>query len=151
LQLCAERDYTNIVELLLENGADIHVNNGEPLKLSSMHGHDDTVKLLLKNGADIHARQDTAIRSAIAHCRNSTIKLLIENGADIHAKNDSGLRRLVQIKEHLCDIVETVKLLFTYYKNFTDFGAIELVPDNSKNNELIELFKTYCIDYIISS
>ena len=44
-----------IVELLLENEADVHIRNNSPLRCASLNGYTEKVKLLLENGADVHA------------------------------------------------------------------------------------------------
>ncbi len=42
-------------KLFLKNGADIHTENDEALRLAAENGHLETCKWLLENGADIHA------------------------------------------------------------------------------------------------
>ena len=48
----------------VEQGADIHVRNDWPLRLSATKGHLDVVKHLIKQGANIHAWNDEALRNA---------------------------------------------------------------------------------------
>ena len=45
---------TEVVKLLLDNGADIHALNDFPLRWASRYGRTDTVKLLLDHGANIY-------------------------------------------------------------------------------------------------
>ena len=48
-----------VLEILLQNRADIHMKNaaGEtPLLMAAKYGYVDVVKTLLKNGADIHEK-----------------------------------------------------------------------------------------------
>ena len=47
----AQYGHDDIVKFVLDKGADIHVNNDEPLELAAMFGRDSTVKLLLDRGA----------------------------------------------------------------------------------------------------
>jgi ankyrin repeat protein len=81
-----------LVKLLLENGADVHVENDCSLRWASCCGHDKVVKILLENGADVHADDDKALRLASYYGHDKVIKLLLENGADIHSNNDYALR-----------------------------------------------------------
>ena len=43
---------TEIVELLLDAGADVHASNEQSLLWALHYGHDDVIKLLLKYGAN---------------------------------------------------------------------------------------------------
>lgn len=51
IRIAAGEGNTELVNLLLDYGADINANNGEPLKIAYDYDHYDTVKLLLKRGA----------------------------------------------------------------------------------------------------
>jgi len=96
------RSYLNnkkTVELLLDRGADLHVEEDEgpdsPLQLACIYGHTDTVKLLLDRGADIHAADAFAtaegpllFASEFGHVK--TVRLLLDNGANIHAADYMG-------------------------------------------------------------
>ena len=56
--------HVQVVKIVLENGADIHAREDEPLRVASEKGHTEIVKLLLQHGADIHAREDYPLRVA---------------------------------------------------------------------------------------
>ena len=92
LRFAAKNGYHNIVKLLIKHGADIHAENDYALRWAAENGHYGTVKLLLKHGADIHANKDTALRWATENGRYKVVKLLLNNGANIHANNDDALR-----------------------------------------------------------
>jgi hypothetical protein len=83
--------YLEVVKYLVENGADIHANNGYALKYASQHGYLEVVKFLVENGADIHVGNDCALRCA-SFGRLDIVKYLVEHGADIHADNDYALK-----------------------------------------------------------
>ena len=67
LTFASRKGYTNIVQLLLEHGADIDyrstVTGTTALILASEHGHTDIVRILLEKGADtrIEAANNTAL------------------------------------------------------------------------------------------
>ena len=48
------------VKTLVEQGADIHVNNDFAFRLASQNGHLKVVKYLVEQGADIHTNNDYA-------------------------------------------------------------------------------------------
>jgi ankyrin repeat protein len=88
----SKNGHTDIVKLLIENGADIHAIDDYALIYASENGHTDIVNLLIENGADIHAKDDYALIWASKKGYIEIVKLLIENGANIHAKDDYALR-----------------------------------------------------------
>lgn len=88
----AEQGHMDIVRLLLDNGADIHVQDKfdeTPLHSAAEQGHTDIVRLLLDNGADIHAQTEsgqTPLHGAAKEGHIDTVQLLLDNGADIHVQ-----------------------------------------------------------------
>lgn len=56
----------------------MHVYNDYPLR----YGHKDVVELLLNHGADVHACNDQALRWAAENGHTQTVSLLLEHGAD---------------------------------------------------------------------
>lgn len=62
LETACQRGNKEIVELLIENGADVnHSEESEfytALMTASHHGHANIVRLLLKHGADVNAEDD---------------------------------------------------------------------------------------------
>lgn len=68
--------HVEVVKLLLEAGADIHVNNDYALRMTSGNGCVETVKILLNAGADIHARDDEALRWASSNGHAEVVNLL---------------------------------------------------------------------------
>ena len=83
---CAEApDDMILVKLALEKGADIHVNNNEPLKVAVKNGHFNIIKFLVENGANV---QDDVLGSAIWGGNLDIVKYLVNHGADVHERND---------------------------------------------------------------
>jgi len=62
------------------------------LRNAADNGHTEVVKLLLEQGADVHAGYDYALRKAAMHDHTEVVKLLLEQGADVHAIDDYALR-----------------------------------------------------------
>jgi len=67
---------TALVEILLDQGADIHAASECALRRATDNGHTGTVALLLDRGADIHAVHDIALRSAVKNGDPETVGLL---------------------------------------------------------------------------
>lgn len=77
-----------IVELLLEKGADMHAKKDEAL--SRACSHIEIVQLLLDKGIDIRARTHALIHAS--HLGTiATVKLLLKNGADPRANHNKAL------------------------------------------------------------
>jgi ankyrin repeat protein len=96
LMLAAGEGYTEMVELLLANGADANaadaVNNTVLMK-AAMNGHTETVKALLAHGAQVNAKGErgfTALMWAAQYGFTDGIKVLLSNGAQVNVKSDLG-------------------------------------------------------------
>jgi len=102
--------HANIVQLLLNSGADINLNNecskpefGTALAAASTKGHINIVQLLLKSGADVNLTSHnsrsryglafsrastvvygTALAAASAEGHLNIVQLLLESGADVN-------------------------------------------------------------------
>jgi ankyrin repeat protein len=83
LQEAVERGQYNIVKLLIEKGADIHIHNDHLFLDAARAGHFNIVKLLLDNGANVHTSNNMAISYAAEKGNLDLVKLLIEKGANI--------------------------------------------------------------------
>ena len=90
---------TAIIDLLLENGANINCtdNNQQTALHLASHFYDEAlVRYLLRNGADISLRDqngDTALHIAAGRLGEEmlpTVRLLIKHGADKMARNEKG-------------------------------------------------------------
>jgi ankyrin repeat protein len=71
-----------VVQLLLNAGADVHAEDDLAIRLASVRGHTEVVQLLLNAGADVHARNDEAIRLASKWGRTEVVQLLLAHYRD---------------------------------------------------------------------
>lgn len=77
-----------------------------PLHCASWKGHVEIVELLLENGADIQARNqndhwgDTPLHAAAHGNQKAVAKILIARGADVRAVNSSGRTPLQETEFH---------------------------------------------------
>ena len=96
LQAASINGHLEIVQTLLENGADINAQGGRygnSLQAASLNGHYEVVRMLVENGADINAqggRFGNALRAASDSGHDHVVQLLLEHGADIHAQGEDG-------------------------------------------------------------
>lgn len=90
LQAAAYEGNKEVVELLLEKGADVNVKRGEfgpALAAAAFKGHKEIAELLLQNGANpniIAGFYETALHAAVFGGSEEIVELLIEKGADIN-------------------------------------------------------------------
>lgn len=84
LRMASELGHTEIVKILVENGADVHAYNGGPLRWASRSGHLEIVKYLVEKGAHVNAYYSMAFQWAAELGHIETVKYLIEKGANVH-------------------------------------------------------------------
>ena len=66
-----------MVRLLLNAGANVHVENDCPLRFASHGGHIDVVELLLEYGANARAENDCALYYANDNGHSELVTLLL--------------------------------------------------------------------------
>ncbi len=86
----------SIVELLLSNGADVDIKDGNgdtPLTIASFRGKSDLAKLLIDAGADVSEKNNrdfTALMLASQSASIELVKILLDAGADVDADRPRG-------------------------------------------------------------
>ena len=115
LYAAAFEGHSEIVDLLLEKGADITSDNGyfrSALLAAAMTGRNSIVRALLNRGADPFACDEFGVNTffwAVYSSSESTVKVLIENETDIHTVIYPGFTLLHWISLHGSE--ETVRFL----------------------------------------
>ncbi|KAJ3287681.1 hypothetical protein HK104_008485 [Borealophlyctis nickersoniae] len=135
LMYAAGRGYLKVVRILLEHGANIHYRFDQPLISAAYSGYVEVIRLLLDHGADIHAQGDGALRTAAVHSRLEAVRFLLEKGADIHADDDQAIRAAAEAKQW-----EAVRLLFLHGGGYKELrlaakNADEAVEDFAGRGE----------------
>ncbi|MGX9691385.1 ankyrin repeat domain-containing protein [Achromobacter anxifer] len=86
------------IRSLIEQGADIHVDDGKPFEAAAEHGRLEVVKYLASQGAhintrrDLEDRRDRALLMASGNGHLEVVEFLVSAGADIHFVGDCILR-----------------------------------------------------------
>ena len=95
LYWAAEKGHESIVRLLLDNGAQVNMQEARgttPLQGASANGHEAVVRLLLDKGAAIDAKDAhfgrTALHRASVGGHLRVVELLLTRGANINAANN---------------------------------------------------------------
>ena len=109
-------NYVKIVRALLQAGADVNAQEGDPLRLACnvpYNGH-EMMELLLQAGADVNAKNKsgyTALMEVSGSVRSNVdkVKLLLESGADVNAKDARGETALVKAAYWLHKVGEDAK------------------------------------------
>ena len=87
LRIATHYGHLNIVQLLTEQGADIHHHSEYCLRWASLLGHQDIIKFLYQKGVDIHVHNDTVAVSAAELGYLDIVKMLLKIGLSNDAKN----------------------------------------------------------------
>ncbi|MBN2072161.1 MAG: ankyrin repeat domain-containing protein [Candidatus Krumholzibacteriota bacterium] len=106
LAYAAGSDNTEIVRMLLENGANPNppVKKGDvtPLIFTTWRDAVESARILLENGANTETRGyqgKTALMNAADNCSMEMASLLIEHGANVNAVDENGATALVLAAE----------------------------------------------------
>ena len=98
---CCYRGKTDMVKLLVDNGADVNHQDDDgrtPLHWAARKGHLAIVALLLEEGADVNVRSlakgETPLHKAAAQGHVPVVRRLLQAGADKAVKNCDGLTPL---------------------------------------------------------
>lgn len=84
LKASCSKGHFDIVKLLIESGANIHINDDYPLRISSKENYVDIVKLLIKSGANIHAGKNESLLHNAINGNLDIVKSLLEAGANVN-------------------------------------------------------------------
>ncbi|KAL8908188.1 MAG: hypothetical protein Q9171_005541 [Xanthocarpia ochracea] len=105
IHAATEGEYSDILELLLEHGADIAAKNDKgdtalhfavkcEVKINSLsHGFRDCISTLLRGGLLVDVRGnhgETPLHRAASQHRSDIVKLLLQEGASVTAEADNG-------------------------------------------------------------
>ncbi|KAJ6514666.1 hypothetical protein DFH09DRAFT_1431650 [Mycena vulgaris] len=93
LQVTSLYGGTEIVRLLLENGADVNAKggvHGGALRVASRLGPIGTVHLLLEYGADVNAMEGGALQAAAECGQTEIVRLLLDHGAETNPRGSYG-------------------------------------------------------------
>lgn len=107
---------TEVVSMLLKNGADVHAKTmygSTTLDMAIWYGDIEIVSMLLENGADVNAKGkygSTALIKASENGHTEVVRMLLEKGADVNVKDDNGSTALMKAsKEGRTEIVELLE------------------------------------------
>lgn len=85
LEFFASKCCIDVMEFLLDQGADISHNIDRPLQIASAFGHLDVVKFLVEHGAHIQQYHYRVLEVACYYGHLHVVKYLVEQGATIRA------------------------------------------------------------------
>jgi ankyrin repeat protein len=136
-------EYSELIQLLIDKGANINAknNNGlSTLSIAIMNDNIEAAKLLIDKGADINAidiKGDNLLIKALEECRIDTAKLLINKGIDVNFIPEDGISALMTVclmntkndrtKENLSG---STLVRFEMYSQDDYFELIELLIAN---------------------
>nr|WCB87159.1 CPPV348 ankyrin repeat protein [Cooks petrelpox virus] len=140
-------NYNNMIDLLLEYGADANNINDyyAPIHLAVDNEDEKILKLLISHGADINMKDtynsSSPLHHAIKNINTNILKILLDNGADVDSRNRYGC---TPIYYAICDNnFDVVNILLEY-------GADVNVVDSSGNTPLTVSGNNYIKKIIIS-
>ncbi|ROT82024.1 Ankyrin repeat and SOCS box protein 2 [Penaeus vannamei] len=115
LHEAAEEGREEVVEILVEAGADVNAKGSEgrtPLHEASSSGQEGVAEILTANGADLNAKTDdgsTPLYLASLNGHVAVVETLARKGADLDEKKSEGFAPLHRAAQY--GHVEVIKLL----------------------------------------
>ena len=73
---------SNILKLLLEFGANVHIKNDAPIRWAIYNSNIKATEFLIQNGSNPHINDEYVLRCASANGYTSIVKILVEKKAD---------------------------------------------------------------------
>lgn len=103
--IAANAGSTNLLEMLLSFGADIHApcQGGTALHVASSRGSEAATEWLLQHGADANAALEsgmTALHLAAEGDHANVARLLVQNGAKVNTSSRSGITPLMRAAQY---------------------------------------------------
>jgi len=140
LQHAIDKKQKNIIEILIESGVNIHIDNDTPLIELCNAQEFELMKLFVQNGANIHAQDDMCLITTCINGNLEIFKYLINNGANIHAQNELALR-LACANGH----IKIVKMLLDLGAevNANNYLAYQWAILNDNTSEIKTLLEHY--------
>ena len=134
------KGHLGAVKVLLEHSADVHADEDDALQWASINGHLEVVKVLLEHGADVHAMDRKALENASYMGRIDIIELLLKYGADIHVGNESPLRHACLGRQ-----TETIEFLIEQGADVKGLNKRDIVRMMKERGckDTIKLLKSY--------
>lgn len=117
LYLAAKQGHSEVVELLLNEDADVNVkrNDGDTaLHVAAMYDRKEVVELLLSECIEIDVQNDfcyTSLHEAVWRGHKQVVKLLLNKGADVDIVGDFGKTALQLAQDHHGRLSEIAALL----------------------------------------
>ena len=108
LSIASSCNYLDVMQFLINNGADVNLNNGgdlgyTPLEEAARDGEIEALELLLKNNAEIDKGNTINTNALIGACisaKNEALEFLIKNGANVNHADHNGQTALHYICLH---------------------------------------------------
>lgn len=92
LILATKQENVDLVNMLLQNGADAQYKENDALKWASILGNTSIIEILIKARANIHAKENMALRLTVLKNHLPAARLLLSYGANVHALQNQSLK-----------------------------------------------------------
>jgi ankyrin repeat protein len=88
----SENGFVEVVEYLLDNGANIHALD-YTAHINVINGQLDMIKYFITKGVNLHYENDLPLRIASEKGQLEIVKILVDNGLDVNAYSDYCIKK----------------------------------------------------------
>ncbi|KAF9920714.1 hypothetical protein FBU30_009363 [Linnemannia zychae] len=132
--VAAQKGHVEILRMLILAGADIETKAGAPLRQASESGHTEAVRILCESGADTMWSGCNALRNAASQGFDQIVAILLDHGANVNIHEGTPLQLACK---HGHEAVVRVLLRYGANHRLDDGAAYKLALE--ANNETIQL------------
>lgn len=134
---------SEVLQLLIDNGADVNAGNGEPLIYCVKYSLLENIKVLIKNNADYRLRNHEALKNIVS---SDILLLFIDVGFDFNIDNAGIFKTIARTFNY--DLIKILLENGAEVKYFDSYDLRFFVNKISINaNKIIQLLIDYGLDF----
>jgi hypothetical protein len=137
IKICCVNDApASLLNFLIENKADIHIDDDCPLRCCVHNNHACNTQVLLDANANVHADNNYSLTYSVKHGMYKMVQLLLDNNADIRANNENLLSHAIALHD--------IPMITLLLNNGANLSVLQnRMKINTTHNQIIKLLEDH--------